>query len=96
MWTPPPELAHLLGPDATATPEQWLELAQALDAQDPLASMRAEFVIPAYPGAAGKAVVVGATTTPEQAIYLLGNSLGLMPKAAEALVHQELSVWGSW
>ena len=28
-------------------------------------------------------------------IYLCGNSLGLLPQSAEALVHQELRVWGS-
>ncbi len=31
----------------------------------------------------------------EPCTYLCGNSLGLLPKPAEALVQEELRVWGS-
>ena len=54
--------------------------AQALDAQDPLASYRERFCHP-----------VGKDGAP--AIYLCGNSLGLMPKGVRDSVQAELDVW---
>jgi len=54
--------------------------AQALDAADPLAALRAQFAL--APGADG---------TP--ATYLCGHSLGLMPLAARQYVLQELDDW---
>ena len=56
--------------------------AEALDAADPLAPLRAEFAIPA--GADG-----------EPKIYLVGNSLGALPLAARDAVNAELDRWGS-
>ncbi|MFN0151238.1 MAG: kynureninase [bacterium] len=56
------------------------DFARSLDAQDSLAHFRERFHIPR-----------GADGTP--LIYLCGNSLGLMPKAARALVEQELDDW---
>jgi kynureninase len=55
-------------------------LAQKLDADDPLRQFRARFHLPL--GADGKPL-----------IYLAGNSLGLMPKAARKIVEQELDDW---
>jgi len=54
--------------------------ARSLDAQDSLARFRDRFHIPR--GADG-----------EPLVYFCGNSLGLMPKAARALVEQELDDW---
>jgi kynureninase len=56
------------------------EFAQKLDAEDPLHHFRERFHLPL--GANGKPV-----------IYLAGNSLGLMPKAAREIVEQELDDW---
>ncbi len=53
--------------------------ALALDAADPLSSLRDEFLIP--PHGAG-----------EQA-YFCGNSLGLQPRAAQAALQRELDAW---
>src|SRR3954469_5797009 len=54
--------------------------AVQLDATDPLRRFRDEFFFPK-------------TEEGEARIYLAGNSLGLMPKAARGLVEQELSDW---
>lgn len=54
--------------------------ARRLDAQDPLAHFRDEFVIPHF----GR---------PEPCIYLTGNSLGAMPKAVPDLLKQETDDW---
>lgn len=54
--------------------------ARGLDAADPLARFRAEFHLPAAPSG-------------EPAIYLVGNSLGLMPRGARAEVEQVLADW---
>src|SRR5436853_3326720 len=56
------------------------EFAHQLDAEDPLRRFRKRFHLPL--GANGKPV-----------IYLAGNSLGLMPKAARQIVEQELDDW---
>ncbi|MEK6688296.1 MAG: kynureninase [Gemmatimonadota bacterium] len=54
--------------------------AQALDAADPLGSLRNEFAIPAGPDGA-------------PLVYLLGNSLGLMPRSARAIIEEETENW---
>ena len=56
--------------------------ARSLDAVDPLAGYRAQFVHPQ--GLGGQPVT-----------YLLGNSLGLMPRSAQEAVEEELARWGS-
>ncbi len=55
--------------------------AAALDAADPLASLRNEFLIPQHGGA-------------EQA-YFCGNSLGLQPRGARAHVEEVLDKWAT-
>jgi len=62
--------------------------AKALDARDPLAAHRDLFHIPL-----ARDVGAVSAASSEQAIYLTGNSLGLMPKAARAAVEQELDDW---
>ncbi len=57
------------------------EEARALDAADPLAPLRDRFVIP--PGPDG-----------QEAVYLCGNSLGLLPRAARDEVRGVLEDWG--
>jgi kynureninase len=57
-----------------------LEKAQALDAADPLAPLREQFVLPT--GANG-----------EPLAYLCGHSLGAAPRAARARVAEELDDW---
>src|SRR6266403_263639 len=56
------------------------EFAKQLDAEDPLRSFRDKFHLPL--GKDGKPL-----------IYFAGNSLGLMPKLAKAIVDQELDDW---
>jgi len=56
------------------------KFARQLDAEDPLRRFRDKFHLPI--GQDGKPL-----------IYLTGNSLGLMPKTASALVEQELQDW---
>jgi len=55
--------------------------ADALDAADPLPSLRAEFLIPKHEGH-------------EQA-YFVGNSLGLQPRGARAHVEEVLTKWAT-
>lgn len=66
----------------TATATGGEEQARALDRDDPLSALRDEFAIPPWPGG----------SEPEIA-YLVGNSLGLMPKAARDAVLDELDDW---
>src|SRR5437762_8716562 len=54
--------------------------AKQLDAEDPLHSFRQNFHLP-----------LGKDSKP--LIYFAGNSLGLMPKSARAIVEQELDDW---
>jgi len=56
------------------------DFARQLDAEDPLRHFRERFHLPL--GADGKPL-----------IYLAGNSLGLMPKAARQIVERELDDW---
>src|SRR5476651_1297672 len=62
--------------------EATLACARHLDEADVLSDFRARFELPH--GADGKPL-----------IYLCGHSLGLMPRAARALVTQELDDWGA-
>ena len=57
-----------------------LSAAQARDARDPLAALRARFALPL--DARG-----------EPLIYLCGHSLGLLPLAARERVLEELDEW---
>ena len=57
--------------------------ALKLDAEDPLRGFREEFHLPL--GKDGKPV-----------IYFAGNSLGLMPKSARAIVEEELDNWAKF
>jgi len=56
--------------------------ARDLDVADPLGSYRDQFHIPKH-------------HTGKSAIYLCGNSLGLQPKSARAIVDQELNDWAN-
>ena len=56
------------------------DFAAQLDAQDTLRAFRSRFHVP--PGPDG-----------QESVYLCGNSLGLMPKAARAAVEQEFADW---
>lgn len=58
------------------------EEARRLDLEDPLSSMRERFHLPR--GADGRPLV-----------YLCGHSLGAMPKAARALVEEEMDDWAA-
>ena len=55
--------------------------ARSLDESDPLAAFRAEFELPR--DAAGRAVT-----------YLVGNSLGPMPRSTRTFLQAELDAWG--
>jgi kynureninase len=60
--------------------ERGPDFAAQMDASDPLRHFRTRFYMPKRAG--GK-----------DAIYMTGNSLGLQPKGARALVEQELADW---
>ncbi|WAT16420.1 kynureninase [Xanthomonas fragariae] len=55
--------------------------AAALDAADPLRSLRDDFVFPQHGG--------------QEQTYLVGHSLGLQPRAARAMVAEVLDQWGT-
>ncbi|WP_449466977.1 kynureninase [Stenotrophomonas humi] len=55
--------------------------AAALDAADPLRHLRDQFLIPQHHGT--------------DQIYFVGNSLGLQPKGARAMVQEVLDLWAS-
>lgn len=57
--------------------------ARQLDQQDTLAHVRELFHIPPAHGTSGG----------EPSVYLVGNSLGCMPRAATAIIEQELADW---
>ena len=57
------------------------EFAQQLDAKDPLAKYRTEFIFPQINN--------------KNAIYFTGNSLGLQPKSAQNYVNDIMSDWGN-
>jgi len=59
-----------------------LECAQALDAQDKIAHLRNEFLIPVIDG--------------KEAIYFLGNSLGLQPKRTATSIEAVLTQWSRY
>lgn len=71
--------------------------AQYLDEADQLSRFRNEFSLPTkealWPELYAK--YHGDVTLEDQqpAVYLAGNSLGLMPKTTPALLQQELEVW---
>ncbi|KAJ2633888.1 Kynureninase (L-kynurenine hydrolase) [Coemansia sp. RSA 1290] len=67
-----------------------VQFAQQMDAQDPLASLRNEFVIPTVEQVTGSTSDNGAA----ECTYLCGNSLGLQPKRARQRVCEELDEWG--
>ncbi len=56
------------------------DFARKLDAEDPLKSCRDQFHIPRRPGG-------------EPVIYFCGNSLGLQPNSARAMVEREMKDW---
>jgi kynureninase len=65
-----------------SNPQRWessLEWARSADQEDPLRALRAHFVLPEEHGV--------------PLIYLCGHSLGLAPRAATALVAEELADW---
>jgi kynureninase len=59
-----------------------LTYAEQLDREDPLASMLDRFIVPVHNG--------------EAQTYLLGNSLGLQPKATKARIQQVLDTWSQY
>lgn len=59
-----------------------LAFAQQLDEEDPLRNFRSEFIIPHHQN--------------KEAIYFLGNSLGLQPKRTESYLQQVLQQWGRY
>src|SRR5215211_2837242 len=59
--------------------ENSLSLAKQIDAQDELKRFRYEFIIPSVHG--------------KEAIYFLGNSLGLQPKRTAAYLQQVMDQW---
>lgn len=56
--------------------------AKGLDEQDPLGKFRSEFIIPQHQN--------------KEAIYFLGNSLGLQPKRTQDYIKAVLQQWGNY
>jgi len=61
--------------------ENNLAFAKALDLQDPIRSIKDEFIVPQQNG--------------NPFIYLCGNSLGLQPKVTRNVVHAQLDQWAN-
>jgi kynureninase len=64
-----------------------LKQAESLDAQDPLARFRDEFLFPK----AGSTAVGGMAG--QDVLYFAGNSLGLQPRKARQYIEEELEDW---
>ena len=62
--------------------ESSLSFARQLDEKDPLAKYRRKFIIPTHEGS--------------EAIYFLGNSLGLQPKVTKEYIGQVLEQWAQY
>lgn len=62
--------------------ENRLEFAKVLDEKDPLKNFRNQFVIPQHAN--------------KNAIYFLGNSLGLQPKRTNEYIQQVLQQWANY
>ncbi|GAA6013965.1 hypothetical protein JCM11491_003471 [Sporobolomyces phaffii] len=93
-------LADLLRASGASDPS-CASFATHLDQHDPLASFRQQFSIPtraavSQDGAEHREGAAAPKANGEDAaIYLAGNSLGLMPKSTPQLIQQELSVWAA-
>lgn len=73
------------------------EYAEALDAQDKLAPLRGDFLIPTVSSLKKRALT---GTQPqdedsEPSIYLIGNSLGAQPKTVRKYLDAQLETWAS-
>ncbi|GAB1212312.1 Kynureninase 2 [Aspergillus terreus] len=70
------------------------EYAASLDAADPLASFRDQFIIPSKANIACKKLAKP-NLSPEPCIYFCGNSLGIQPKATAKYLEAQLDTWSS-
>ena len=83
---------HLDAQAITAnTPLSSRAFAEHMDAVDPIRDGRTQFFVPSMKdlGVTEKADGDGN----RECVYLCGNSLGLQPRAARALVNEELDKW---
>lgn len=70
-----------------------IDLARKLDEKDDLGHLRGQFH---FPKMATMPEADQTLVNPEEdAIYLCGNSLGLMPKATKDFIDQELVKWAN-
>ncbi|KAL5359009.1 kynureninase 2 [Aspergillus floccosus] len=70
------------------------EYAASLDAADPLASFRDQFIIPSKANIACKKLAKP-NLSPEPCIYFCGNSLGIQPKVTARYLEAQLDTWSS-
>lgn len=85
-------------PYDTAAFDEHESTARMLDDRDPLREFRAAFEFPTHASMARAIPAMGdiAGRAPDQAVvYLTGNSLGLMPRAARSLLQDELDDWAA-
>lgn len=66
----------------TGYPLDSKEFAKYLDGQDKFHHLRDKFIIPRHPN-----------NPQEEAVYLVGNSLGPQPRGTQELLTEELQVW---
>lgn len=73
--------------------------AERVDSVDPLHQLREQFSFPTkervWPNGHAQTAHTAESEGSERAVYLAGNSLGLMPKSTPALLQQELDVWST-
>ncbi|KAJ2784168.1 Kynureninase (L-kynurenine hydrolase) [Coemansia javaensis] len=64
--------------------------ALEMDSRDPLAHMRSEFAVPTVAQVTGNS-----NSSDDPCTYLCGNSLGLMPRRARAVLDEEMDEWAA-
>ncbi|OBT62645.1 kynureninase [Pseudogymnoascus sp. 23342-1-I1] len=94
---PPATIGSQATPSAppSSLPHDSREYAEYLTAQDPLKHLRDEFFIPSTADLARETLPKDDQPSPDQSVYLCGNSLGLQPRRVAQRLQQYLSTWAT-